>query len=747
MLRTLLLLSFLGLVGYGFYSWATGGIEVLPGGKKDQHRDNGKKDLNQDRDHNQGHEVDPPVPDTRGGNHQESDSAKPVRVGSNGALEPLVIPDGRIGIIDFADLSAQRPGRILVLGVEVPSDAAFDPVTMRREKVSFLAIETSEADWKKLNEKRDEKQKVPAYQVPGDNRLWRRWQETDPIEPGKVKLMSETKTFRLLQENTPVRYDQLLGVIDPRLTHAEMDIKVAKLLSAQAEVYSAVKTRDEAKTRYDRTLRLYRANNSSDEELAGAKLTWERYVEEEKAKQAALEVARREVSQTDTVLRLHEIRSPLNGVVRRMLKRTGESVKETDLAVLRIENLDRLSVEAFVDVQDAQRLAVGTKVVVEPAKPESPAVVLRGHREAVTAVAVSRAPQSYIISAGEDRTVRIWNVIRALGDGGLKAWTGEELWRLDHPSVVRSLACTSKEAKQNLFLTGASDGHAWMWDLDQLDKTKPIELKEAHRGAIFATAFSSDGQWCATGSDDRSMCLWNTKDGSLVQRVNSAHKGAVTSLFFAGKDQIISAGRDYRMAVWSIKDGKVSLLREIDQRAGHVEQLGVNRGGTQVLFDQGNQLSILNPSDWTKRAPIRNLSSAANFTTFALFGPEDRTVLTAGAADNRLQLWSNPVNSPRRRAVELRQYVWNDGPSTCAAFDPQGAFAVTGTRDRQVLVWQMPPTEEVREPEANAVVRSIVEVFENSSRQYRVIVDVDDVKKKIDRLVPGDKASLVIYPK
>ena len=103
-------------------------------------------------------------------------------------------------------------------------------------------------------------------------------------------------------------------------------------------------------------------------------------------------------------------------------------------------------------------------------------------------------------------------------------------------------------------------------------------------------------------------------------------------------------------------------------------------------------------------------------STFALFGPEGKTVLTAGATDNRLQLWTNPADSPRRRAVELRQFVWADGPSLCAAFDPQGGFVVTGTRDRQVLVWQMPLGEEVREPDANATISSIVKAAVACSR-------------------------------
>ena len=732
MLRTLFFLLLAGVIGFGVYKWGVGGIDPIP-------RPDGKSA--EKTDHNKPPEQDPkevsPEP-------QRSPRAEPLPVGDVQVtqikdparqFEPLIIPDARIGIIEFLDLGSQRNGKIVLLGIEQPANTPFDPKTMKQEKFSFLGIETSMEEVERL--------KVEGYRIKGDTRLWRRWREEDPIEPNRVKLMTETKTFLVLQENMPVEKDQLLGLIDPRLTNAEMDIKTAKLLSALSEVLATSKTKDEARTRYERLLKVDRAGGTSAEELSGAKLAWERFIEEQKGKEAALEVARREVLQTDTVLKLHEIRAPIAGVVRRMFKQSGESVKEQD-SILRIENLNRLRVEALVDVQDAERLAEGLPVVVEPTKPESPAAVLRGHREALTAVAVTRAPQSWIISASEDRTMRVWGVRREKGTGTKDAWIGEELYRLDYPSVIRSLACTTKDSGKNLCLSGSMDGHAWLWDLDQVDKSKPVELKDAHRGPIFAVAFSADGKWCATGGDDRAIGLWNTETGEQVQRIQSAHNGSVTSLAFTPAGQLVSAGKDYRLVVWSVRDGKAEFVRDIPQRAGTVEQLGVNKDGTQVLFDQGGQVRVLNLADWSIKGVVRNPSASMNFGTFAYFGPDSKTILTAGATDNRLQLWTNPVDSQRRRAVELRQYVWNDGPSLCAAFDPQGSFAVTGTRDRHVLVWQMPPIEEVREPDANAVITSIVKVFDNQSRQWRVIADVT---RKTDRLVPGDKANLVVYPK
>src|SRR5438309_9320512 len=110
MLRTLFFLSILGLVGYGFYSWATGGIE--PGSK-----------------------TRPDTPDNRGGGKPEDNPKKvapeiqeaqqipqpsgiPAQLARRNdtprAPEPLMIADGRIGIIEFVDLSSQRPGKIML---------------------------------------------------------------------------------------------------------------------------------------------------------------------------------------------------------------------------------------------------------------------------------------------------------------------------------------------------------------------------------------------------------------------------------------------------------------------------------------------------------------------------------------------------------------------------------------------------------------------------------------------------------
>ena len=64
---------------------------------------------------------------------------------------------------------------------------------------------------------------------------------------------------------------------------------------------------------------------------------------------------------------------------------------------------------------------------------------------------------------------------------------------------------------------------------------------------------------------------------------------------------------------------------------------------------------------------LENAAEASQFTTFALFSPDARLILTAGGSEGRLQLWRAPTATTR--AYELWQMVARDrGNITCAAF-------------------------------------------------------------------------------
>lgn len=740
MVRTIFVLGTLGLATFVIVSWASSG----PTDSKGEKRREATTDKPGPTRPAAAVTAENPV---RKSGSRITQHARAIAVQKVTRLDhPLTIRDTRVNIISRQEVFSVRQGLILFLGTEV------DPKTLTKEEIKKLTLEEKlivcRMPFLAIVASEEERTRgVAVFTIRGDKRVWRRFVEDDQAEPNKLRLVTEEKTFLRLHEGTRVKKDQLLGLVDPAIARQETRIKIAKLDASEAELRSTIKTKEEAKNRYDAAERAnFRTPGTvSAEEVRGHLLNYERYREEENQKRENVNVARQELGQANVTLKLYEIRASKAGVITEIYKSSGEAVKEQD-PILQLQNPDLLQAKGLVDVQDAKRLVEGMPVVVEPSQPEAPAGLLSGHREKVTSVAVSNGPRPVIVSGSEDHTARVWNVVQEKDPRtGRPRWVGEAIYTLDHPAPVRSVACTPLGAPKNLCLTGTADGVGRLWELDNLDKNgQPLELAESHGGPINVVAFNRDGTVCATGSEDRSVCLWYTATGKLKARIGEAHKGAVTALAFTPKNQLVSVGRDRQIIVWSLAGETPSHESEIPNLGGNVDHLGVSADGTQVLFDQGRQLRVMSLTDGTTRGIITNTTGTANFTGFAQFAPDGQSVLTTCLSENRLQLWRNPVSNPRGRATEMRQYIWADAPTTCAAFSPKDPFVVTGTQNHQVVIWALPTAEEFQEARPNAVLTHIGQFLDSSSRQVGITAEIHT---RTIGLIPGSTATMVVYPK
>ncbi len=714
-----------------------------------------------------------------------------------GPAQPLIVQDARILAVERQEVPAERDGKLICLATEITPE---EESTVPKERIFWqkfgvLAVEVP----------RSEEQSVPLQDrlyldgfVYADKtrKMFRPCTEKEELTPGHLQVAYVTKKLRKLEVGDQVKAGQLMALINPVLALDEMAIKVAKLEAGEADVRAAGKTKLEAVRRVDSMTNQLRVAPKSvtADDYYGAKLQVARYEEEETAKHSLVRQTQRELSQALTTLRLHEIRASIDGVVKFTYKNKGDAVKSLE-AVVQIQSPSLLRVEGLVEVQDAKhikrrldllaessrelipaqreliliqrelegakraanqgrisealrkqaiaegkvaaakkkmdRANAGLVVTVEASRPEPPLAVLRGHLLDVTCVAVSKGPQPWIVSGSEDQRVTLWRKSKA-GDG----WT--EQFRLYHPSVVRAVACTAPKAASNKVLTGMADGRGTLFDLDDL-KAESVSLDGRHSGAITCVAFGPDGKTCATGGEDRAICLWDVATGKRLHRIVSAHKQAVSSLQFASEKELVSAGRDRRMQVWNVGGEKPERAQELERRSGDVAVLGVSHDGKRVLFDEGRELRVLSLDGQRIEGSLQNGPGAVNFSTLALFAPDDATILTNGAAPGRLQLWRAP--SARARASELRNFVWSSGQVTCGAFSPDGKFAVTGTTDHHVLVWEMPKAGEAEEP-LKAQLHYVEEFLDSSLKKVPVRAQLNNP----GWVIPGGTATMVIAP-
>jgi WD40 repeat protein len=359
---------------------------------------------------------------------------------------------------------------------------------------------------------------------------------------------------------------------------------------------------------------------------------------------------------------------------------------------------------------------------------------LIGHFKEITGVAVTKDSRSPV-SCSEDGMVRVWerNIRQE-----------RKIWR--HPKQVafRAIACTSPAASANLCLAGAADGSGRIWDLDA-DTDEPRLLSDQHHGPITCVAFSPDGETCATGGEDQQIRLWETKTGKLRYRFPTGHHGVVTCVQFTPEAQLVSAGRDNTVRLWALGENAAKQEAFFGPRLGEVVNPGVSPDGRTILFDHGRELRLLNLPDGKARGVVFNPGGSSNFSVFALFSPDGRLIVTAGAEEGQLQLWRAPCPATSNRGYEVRQLLFYQKSTvpTCACFSPDGKLLVTGSKDQLVQVWSIPDQKEI-ERELPGRLALVERVVESTAGQVRVWADVPNPGEHI---LAGGGATLTIYPK
>jgi WD40 repeat protein len=651
----------------------------------------------------------------------------------SGLGSPIVIADARMLPLDRQEVPSERDGQLLIIGTEVAPGDQVPPDRLFSATVGRFEF------W--------------------DGKVYRIWHESDPAPMAKyVRLRRERKEYKRLEVGDEVKAGQTVALVDPILALGEVDIKIAALDAAESDARASKKTKEEAERRVaamEESMRRVPGSVSKDD-YQGAILTAKRYTEEEIAKNCAVVKTQQELIQAQTILTKYEIHATISGTIKVIYKNRGDAVKGDRAAdpILQLQSRERLRVEGLMDVQESDRVKPKvTEALIEPTQPIHPKLQIEGHLGECTCVAVSRDPGRVILSGGEDRNLYAWN-----------ASTGQMLWAMKHNNAVRSLACTGANSKRSLALAGYADGSARLIDLDKLEafargttkeQPEPILLKGKHRGAVHCVAFSPDGTVCATGGEDRKIYLWDVRDGEhqgeRLYELPAIHRAPVTSLQFTPLKQLVSAGHDKQLVVWSVEPGKPPVhVTTFDHRSGDVTRLGVSPDGKQVLFDQGKEIRLLSIDSHQPEGILRNASGAANFSTIALFDPDGLTVLTNGGAEGRLQLWRTPTRSSAS-AAELRQLVWPRGSATSAAFSTDSSLCVTGMQDGHVLVWPMPERKrdepssrpELVETPIRARIKDVEKFIDSSNRQVRVWVELEN---KENRLVPGGTATMVVLP-
>jgi hypothetical protein len=162
--------------------------------------------------------------------------------------------------------------------------------------------------------------------------------------------------------------------------------------------------------------------------------------------------------------------------------------------------------------------------------------ILTGHTDWVTGLSFS--PDDGMLASGsDDQTVRFWDVPGRFEIAALR---------------IADVAVTSLAFSPNGALAfGTRDGSVRLKVL----KAGAVQILGRHEGAVTSLAFSPNGAWLASGSEDKTVRLWN-ETGAIQLPVLRAGKAVRSMAVSPGGTWLAAGTDDGSVRLWRLPDGK-----------------------------------------------------------------------------------------------------------------------------------------------------------------------------------------------
>jgi tetratricopeptide (TPR) repeat protein len=240
-----------------------------------------------------------------------------------------------------------------------------------------------------------------------------------------------------------------------------------------------------------------------------------------------------------------------------------------------------------------------------------------------------------------------------------------------HADAVRSVTFSPDGRR---LVSGSEDKTIRVWDL----KTgKKLARYMGHSGAVTCVAVSPSGEYILSGSTDHSIRLWSMESGEEVRRFgaggrffggNAGHSDAVVSVAFAPDGaRAISAGWDKSVRLWDVETGKE--LRAIEGHNWLIHSVAFSPDGKHAVY--GSEDQVVRMWDTTTGQEFRRFAGHGSWVLSVAFSPDGRQVLS-GSSDGTMRLWSVA------RGKELRRFGGQMGLVQSVAFSPDGRFVLSG---------------------------------------------------------------------
>lgn len=254
-------------------------------------------------------------------------------------------------------------------------------------------------------------------------------------------------------------------------------------------------------------------------------------------------------------------------------------------------------------------------------------------------------------------------------------FTGEEVSRMTHDDRVTSVAFSPDG---RYVVSGSDDSTARVWQVSTGEEVARMIYERG--GWVGAVAFSPDGEYVVSAGWDGSVRVWGASTGKEVARME--HEGPVIAVAFSPDGKyVVSGSWDGTARVWEAATGN-----EVARMTHDAEVLDVafSPDGSYVVSGSNDSSARVWEASTGEEVAHMSHKGAVNAVAFS---PDGKYVVS-GSADTSAIVWEASTGQEIARMVHR-------GEVRSLALSPDGVYVVSGGFDDTAIVWEASTGQEI----------------------------------------------------